>query len=375
MNKRVNDLRLRKLADTIVNYSCRLKKGEKILISINGYEAEPLLKLIIKEVYKVGGIPFVEIKSPSVEREILLNASKDQIIAHAEVEAKRMEMMDAYVGIGASPNSAELSDVPSEKQKLYDLFYYKPVHHNIRVGKTKWVVLRYPTYSMAQLSGKSFEAFEDYYFEVCNLDYNKLSNAMDNLKSLMEKTDRVHIGGIGTDLSFSIKDIPVIKCDGKYNLPDGEVYTAPVKNSVNGVITYTAPSEYRGTTFSNIELTFEQGKIVNATANYTERLNAIFDTDEGSRFIGEFAIGVNPFITEPMNNILFDEKITGSFHFTPGASYKDAYNGNESSVHWDLVCIQTPKYGGGEIYFDDVLIRKDGLFVHPELLCLNPNNF
>ena len=158
------------------------------------------------------------------------------------------------------------------------------------------------------------------------------------------------------------------------NIPDGEVYTAPVKNSVNGFITYNTPSIQSGVTYENIRLEFVKGKIVNATANDTEKLNKVLDTDEGARYIGEFAIGVNPYITTPMKDTLFDEKIKGSFHFTPGNSYDDAFNSNHSAIHWDLVCIQTPEYGGGEIWFDDCLIRKDGFFVISELEGLNPQN-
>jgi aminopeptidase len=248
------------------------------------------------------------------------------------------------------------------------------VHHEIRVAKTKWVVLRYPSPATAQAAGMSTEAYENFYFEVCNLDYSKMNKAMDPLAALMEKTDKVHILGIDTDLTFSIKGIPAIKCAGEMNIPDGEVYTAPVRESVNGVIHYNTPSLENGFVYENVRLVFKDGKIIEATANDNFRLNKLFDTDEGARYVGEFAIGVHPYILKPMKEILFDEKICGSFHFTPGSAYDEAFNGNKSALHWDLVCIQTQEYGGGEIWFDDVLIRKDGLFVLPELECLNPEN-
>ena len=201
-----------------------------------------------------------------------------------------------------------------------------------------------------------------------------MSKAMDSLVELMNRTDRVHIKGPGTDLTFSIKDIPAIKCAGEMNIPDGEVYTAPVKESMNGVISYNTPSEEQGFTYENIRFEIKDGKIIKAAANDNERINQLLDTDEGARYFGEFAIGVNPYILNPMKDTLFDEKIAGSFHLTPGMAYEDAPNGNDSAVHWDLVMIQRPEYGGGEIYFDDVLIRKDGLFTLPELMCLNPEN-
>ncbi len=367
------DPRNEQLAKNLVNYSCRVEKGEKVLISSNGLTDMPLVKAIIKEVYKAGGIPYVDIRSNSIERELLMGATKEQYEFLAKVDAMKMEQMDAYIGIGANSNTAELSDVPAEKMDMYEKVYQKAVHHDIRLNK-KWVVLRYPNDSLAQSAGTSLEAFENFYYKVCNLDYKKMSDAMDALVDLMNKTDKVRITGGETDITFSIKDIPAVKCAGEMNIPDGEVYTAPVKDSINGVIAYNTPTEYQGISYDNVKLTFKNGKIVDISANDTERATKVFDTDEGARYVGEFAIGVNPYITKPMKNILFDEKIRGSIHFTPGNAYEDADNGNRSAVHWDLVLIQTKDYGGGEIYFDDKLIRKDGIFVIPELECLNPEN-
>ena len=283
-----------------------------------------------------------------------------------------MKGMDAYIAVRAGENTSELSDVPSDKLNMY----YKLTRPTLdyRVNKTKWVVLRYPNPAMAQLAGTSQEAFEDFYFNVCTLDYQKMSKAMDPLVDLMNRTDKVRLVGPDTDLTFSIKDIPAIKCDGLRNIPDGEVYTAPVRESMNGVISYNTFSEEQGFTYENIRFEVKNGKIVKATANDTKRINELLDTDEGSRYFGEFAIGVNPYVLHPMKDTLFDEKICGSFHLTPGMAYEDANNGNKSAVHWDLVMIQRAEYGGGEIWFDDVLIRKDGIFVIPELQGLNPEN-
>ncbi len=368
------DSRICQLAKTLVTFSCKVKKGEKVLIQTKGLDSIDLVRQIIKEVYAVGGLPFVDIKNNTIERELLLSTTEEQLKIMAEYDCLKMSKMDCYIGIGATENPSEFSDVPSEKLTLSNKYYEHPVHFGIRVPKTKWVVLRYPTYSMAQSANTSFESFEDFYFNVCNLDYGKMSKAMDGLVALMNKTDKVQIKGVGTDLTFSIKDIPAVKCAGEMNIPDGEVYTAPVKDSINGVITYNTPSDYQGFVYDNIRLTFEDGKIVDAVANDSERINKVFNTDEGARYVGEFAIGVNPYVLKPMKNTLFDEKIMGSFHLTPGMCYDDAPNGNKSAIHWDLVCIQTEEYGGGEMYFDDVLIRKNGIFVLPELFPLNPEN-
>ncbi|MGX1263387.1 aminopeptidase [Rossellomorea marisflavi] len=369
----MKDPRIQKLAKNLINYSVQLQPGEKVLIENFGLQRE-LVTALVKEAYEAGGYPFVTLKDAAVDRSLLMGAQEEQYEMMADFEARKMEQMDAYIGLRSGDNINEQSDVPDDKMRIHGNTIGKKVHREIRVPKKKWVVLRYPTSSMAQLAKMSTEAFEDFYFDVCNLDYSKMDAAMDSLADLMNRTDRVRLTGEGTDLSFSIKDIPAVKCAGRLNIPDGEVYSAPVKDSVNGVISYNTPSPYNGFTFENVKLTFKDGKIVEAEANDSDRINKIFDTDEGARYVGEFAIGVNPFIQHPMQDILFDEKIDGSFHFTPGECYEDAYNGNHSNIHWDMVMIQRPEYGGGEIYFDDVLIRKDGRFVIPELEGLNPEN-
>ncbi len=366
------DSRLNKLADVLVNYSTRVQSGENVLIQAIGNVPE-LTNALIREVYKAGGKPFVQLTNPVIQRELLYHITDEQLNLMCEAELLIMKQMDCYIGIRSGDNISELADVPGEKMNAYSRLLQRPVL-DVRVPETKWVIIRYPSPSMAQLANMSTAAFEEFYFNVCTMDYSNMSKAMDSLVDLMNKTDKVRITGPGTDLSFSIKDIPAIKCAGEMNIPDGEVYTAPVKDSVNGVLSYNTPTPYQGFTFDNVQLTFKDGKIIKATANDTKRINDILDTDEGARFIGEFAIGVNPYISNPMKDILFDEKIDGSFHFTPGQAYDDAFNGNKSSIHWDMVCIQRPEWGGGEIYFDDRLIRKDGRFVIPELECLNPEN-
>lgn len=368
------DDRIKKLAQNLVNYSCKVKEGDKVYINYFGNDTEQLARQLIKEVYKAKGIPFVRYVSNKVLRELLLECSEEQLKLMAEVDCLEMSKMDCYIGIRGSENVSELSDVPADKMKIYEKLYQTPVHGDIRVPDTRWVVLRYPNASMAQLSNKSTESFEDFYFNVCNLDYSKMGEAMKPLVELMDKTDKIRITGPGTDLTFSIKGIKAIPCAGEMNIPDGEVFTAPVKDSINGRLSYNTPAVYQGFTYENIVLEFKDGKIIKAAANDTDRINEVFNTDEGARYIGEFAIGVNPFVLEPMKDTLFDEKIMGSFHFTPGRCYDEAPNGNESAIHWDLVCIQTPAYGGGEIYFDDMLIRKDGRFVIKELECLNPES-
>jgi aminopeptidase len=304
-----------------------------------------------------------------VNRALALEASDRQLNLMASLELARMKKMNAYIAVRGSNNITELSDVPPEKMKLIGRKMRRV--QDQRVKKTKWVVLRWPTPSMAQLAGMSTEAFEDFYFDVCTLDYRKLLPGMKALKRLMEKTDRVQIKGPGTDLRFSIKGIPAVICGGDRNIPDGEVFTAPVKDSVEGHVTFNAPSIYQGIAFDGIRLEFKNGKIVDATSNEMQKLNKILDSDPGARYIGEFSLGFNPRVFQPMRDILFDEKIAGSFHFTPGQAYEEADNGNRSQVHWDMVSIQRPDYGGGEIYFDGELIRENGRFLPDQLHSLN----
>ena len=370
----MKDLRIEKLAQNLISYSVKLKKDENILIEVLGEEGIPLAKELIKQSEKIGARPYFNIINYELLRLLLENATEEQIKLYGIHDTQRMKDMDAYIGIRASSNNSELSNIDNKIMEMYNKYYTTPVHFQERVKNTKWCILRYPNNSMAQMSKMNLEQFEDFYFKVCNLDYANMSKAMDNLKQLMNKTDKVHILGPGTDLTFSIKGIPAEKYVGTFNIPDGEVASAPVKNSVNGYITYNTETQYNGYSFNNIRFEFKDGKIIKATSNNTEILNKILDIDEGARYIGEFAIGLNPYMENPIGDTLFDEKIKGSFHFTPGDSLEESDNGNRSSIHWDIVNIQTPEYGGGEIYFDDILIRKDGIFVLPELECLNPEN-
>ena len=370
----MKDPRQEKLAKMLVEYSVGAKKGDKIMIEAFGVE-NGLVKELVVAAYKVGAYPFVVLRDHEVLRAAISGGDEEYFKKWAEYDGRMMEDMDCYIGIRGGANSFELSDVPKDKNDLYGKIYSYPVHHERRVNGTRWVVLRYPTPSMAQLSGSSTEAFEDYYYDVCTLDYAKMERAMDALKELFIKTDKVHIVAPGTDLKFSIKGIGANKCCGHRNIPDGEVYTAPVKDSVNGYITYNTPTINGGVRYENVHLEFKDGKIIKATSDGGKTdIEKVFDIDEGARYVGEFSLGLNPYITKPMCDILFDEKIRGSMHFTPGCCYEACPNGNYSALHWDLVLMMSPEKGGGEIWFDDRLIRKDGVFVVPELYCLNPEN-
>ncbi|WP_026690839.1 aminopeptidase [Alteribacter aurantiacus] len=366
----MNDPRIGQLADVLLDHSIRIKEGERVLIT-GHHTTKPLMAELIDRSYDRQAYPYIELIDDELGRHLNMGCEKEQLETQAKWALQRYKDIDAVIAIIAEENDAEMAEVPSEKFRLRGEVF-KPVQE-FYINNRRWVLLNYPTPGLAQKAGMSTKAFTDFLLDVCTADYKKMEKAFAPLKSLMEKTDRVRITGPDTDLSFSIKDIPVVPCAGEANIPDGEIYTAPVKDSVNGTITFNTPCPYRGVTYNNVSLTFKDGQIVSVEADQKEKLEDILNTDEGARYAGEFAIGVNPYILDPMGDILFDEKIGGSLHFTPGEAYEDADNGNRSSVHWDMVLIQRPEYGGGEIYFDDVLVRKDGEFVLEELKGLNPD--
>ena len=366
----MSDPRYDSLAKVLVSHSTKTKKGERVMIDVSETPEEFVIALI-RAVRAAKAEPFVVIHSNRVSRELALGVTATQASTMAEIDLARLKKMQAYIAVRGSHNIAEMADVPQEKSALLSSKLRPALDY--RINKTRWVVLRWPTASMAQQAQMSSEAFADFFFRVCTLDYSKMIPGMKALKALMDRTDRVEIMGPGTDLRFSIKGIGSVICGGEHNIPDGEVFSCPVKESVEGYVTFNAPTLNRGIAFDNVRLEFSKGKIVKASANNTKALNEILDTDAGARFIGEFSLGFNPHILHPMRDILFDEKIAGSFHFTPGQAYEVGGNGHKSAIHWDMVCIQRIDYGGGEVWFDGKLIRKDGLFVPASLQALNPD--
>ena len=369
------DPRVTRLAELLCSHSCDLSSSDTVLIHAFDIPDESVAE-VVRVAQTTGARVAVRLESNIVKRQLMHGMTESNAKLIADIEMHEMKQMTAYIALRGSDNYAELSDVPQENQATWNREYTQPVVFGVRVPNTKWVALRWPTPGMAQQASMPTAAFEKFYFDVCTLDYAKMARASKPLEDLMSSTDQVHILGPGTDLRFSIKGIGAVACSGDRNIPDGECFTAPVKDSMNGTIAYNTVSLYQGTEFKDICYTVKNGKIVEATAgSNTGRLNEILDTDEGARYFGEWAIGFNPYVLHPMKDTLFDEKIAGSFHLTPGNAYDPpGGNGNKSAIHWDTVLIQRPDYGGGEIWFDGRLIRKDGIFVIPELEGLNPEN-
>ncbi len=364
--------KIKKLANTIVNYSLKVREHDKVLITYQSIESRDLVMALIKEINNNKGVVFTNYVDPFLSNTLKEHSTEERIELIKKYQKFELDHFDSFINIKYNLNDYETKNISPDIRKSINNKTY--AIHNKMVNDRKWVLLNYPSFVDSFKAKMKYEDFKNFAFDVMTIDYKKMMNDIKPLKQLMEKTDKVRIIGKETDITFSIKGMPVIPCVGESNIPDGEIYTAPLKTSVNGIITYNTTSTYNGEVFSNIKLEFKNGKIINASCDDKEKnakLNEIFNTDKGSRYIGEFSLGLNPKIVNPMGDILYDEKIIGSIHFTPGAAYKDCYNGNNSTVHWDLVLIGRKEYGGGELYFDDKLIRKDGLFVLEELKHLN----
>ena len=368
----MRDPRIDRLADVLVGHSTRVQKGDVVLI--NGFDLPDaqLVSALIERVGERGGLPILELQDNASLRSLYLHAPEETFRLLGEIDAERMRRCDCYIGVRGSANTSEMVDVPADRLEAVQTLWRKPVHLEHRVPNTRWVVLRYPNGSMAQAADMSTAAFEDHYFDVCTADYAAMAERQKPLVKAMEAANEVRITGPGTDLTFNIEGIPVVPCNGLRNIPDGEVFTCPHRESANGRITYNTPSRYQGQVFKDIGFVFEKGRIVEATCDGDEaRLNQILDTDEGARYLGEWSMGCNNAVTRPMLDTLFDEKIGGSMHLTPGNAYDSADNGNKSAVHWDIVLRQTADCGGGEIHFDGQCVRRDGLFLPAELQPLN----
>jgi aminopeptidase len=370
--------RLSILAERMVNYSLKLQRGERAMIAA-GHSAMPLVKVFAAECLKVGAIPFTYFMDEELTRLFLSSLPQDNdallnesIATYVDPINRMMDGVEAVVVIRSKETDTPYAGTTGKTLMAYQQQFGLLFHRF--TNEKKWIVLDWPTPLQARKARISYQAFYKFVMDVSLVDYAALHQAALPAKAVLDAADRIHITGPGTDLYFSKKGINTIIGAAANSYPDGELYTAPVKDSVEGYVTFTVPSNYMGQTFHGVRLELEQGKIVKATCKKgsQEALNAILQTDEGASYIGEFALGINPDIRQPMNDIHYDEKIAGSFHFTPGNCYNDAYNGNRSAIHWDQVCMQDPAHGGGEIWLDGQLLRKDGVFVMDIFKALNP---
>lgn len=366
----MKDNRLTILAHNLLDNSLQIEKGDNFVIKAP-YSAKPLILEIINYANEIEANAFVTITDQDIWHTQMQGINKRSLEISNDIETLKFSYMKGLINIKEEENEGTSIDL--ETLSLMGKIN-KKLNDDI-IDNKKWVLLEWPTEAAAQKVNMSYEDYYNFVLDVCTLDYASMGKKAQVLKDLMERTDKVRIVGPNTDLTLSIKGRKAVICKGERNIPDGEVYVGPVKDSINGKITYNVKSKYQGKTFENICFEFKNGKIVNASASsYNKALNKILDIDQGARYIGEFSLGFNPLIKKEIGNILFDEKMKGSFHLTPGKCYKRSNNGNDSQIHWDLVCCQLEEFGGGQIYFDDVLIRDNGIFVLKELECLNPSN-
>jgi len=355
-----------KLANQLLNHSVELKTGENIMLQLIGLNGIGLIRALTEKIREAGAHPFIKIEDPETNRLLLETGDEHFWNNQANVDQlPLMKQMDAFIGIRAAENIYENSTVSKDANSAYSKHFLNPVHFKQRVEHTRWVVLRYPSPAFAMNAKMPTTRFADFYYKACLLDYNKLAEAMKPLEDLLRKTDIIHLNGEGTDITFSVKGQNWIPCFGKRNIPDGELFSSPILDSVNGFITYAA-TVYQGKPFEFVKLEVKNGVVTDFDSSDNNALEEILDTDEGARRFGEFSFGLNPIIEKPMYDILFDEKIFGSNHLTLGKDYEIAANGNHSNIHWDLVCI------GPDVYLDGELVRKGRLFIKDELTGLNP---
>ncbi|WP_170834471.1 aminopeptidase [Fictibacillus solisalsi] len=357
------------IAKRVVHHSLEIKRGEKVLIDIEG-EAEEFSNQLMIEIYHAGAYPFLKSTRVSNLKKLIAGATKESLNLWLRHEQYKAEGMDAYIGIKAEENIFEYNDIPRDQYQLYQQNFSQPLQLDY-LGKNKWILMRYPTKGMAQLAKLGSEELRTIFYQSCTMDYKKLSENVKPLKERLSKSKTVTVTSPDTDFTFSIQHMDSFMCDGRYNLPDGEIFTAPIRDSVNGVIHFNCPTSFQGYVLEDVRFEFVDGKIASYQGNDRDLLKRILETDDGASYIGEFGIGLNPFITKPMNNILFDEKMSGSLHLAIGQAFPMANNGNKSAIHLDFVLNQQSSHGGGSLYFDKELIRKDGIFIPKDLKNLN----
>lgn len=354
------------LATLILEHSTHLQKNENVMVQLIGLNGINLLRSLVEQIRDKGAHPFVQIEDTETQKILVQKGDTEFWKNQASVDQlPLMKQMDIFIGIRASENIYENSQASKEANKAYSENFLKPVHFDERVNNTKWCIMRYPSPSFAMNAKLPTREFTKFYYDACLIDYAKLKKAMEPLEARLRKTDVIHLKGEGTDIKFSVKGQNWVPCFGSHNIPDGELFTSPIIDSINGQITY-APSVYQGKPFEFVKLVVEHGVVVDFDSSNNDALKDILDTDEGARRFGEFSFGTNPIIENPMYDILFDEKIYGSNHLTLGKDYEIAPNGNSSNIHWDLVCI------GANVYLDGELIREGRKFVVDDLKGLNP---
>lgn len=352
------DLRIKKLADILVNYSINVKKGNKISLNF-GIEAKELALECYKLILQNEAFPLIRVSVPGFGYQFYKLATDKMLIKKPEMELYRAKKLDGTISIGAEYNTRELTNIDPKKISLRSRTV-KPIS-NIILKKNNWVICEHPTDSMAQEAEMSLEELQDFVYSACLQDWKKMSKKQDKLKKILDKGNKAQIIGDNTDISFSIKGRQGIKCDGHRNMPDGEVFIGPVETSTKGYIQYSFPAIKNGVAVPDVRLEFKNGKVVKTKASKNEQyLQQMIKTDPGACRLGEFGIGLNFGIKKFIRNILFDEKIGGTIHLALGMAYKEGNGKNESAIHWDMI---KDLRQGGKIIIDGKVIQKNGKFL------------
>jgi aminopeptidase len=366
----VRDPRVDKLADVLVDYSVAVQTGDRVMVQ-GSTTAEPLLKAIIVKVLQAGGHPFMRVGLSGMDEIHFRYASDEQLQYVPEPLKLVMETYDKFISVRALENTKAMSGIDPTKvvlkqQAQADLM--KTFMARAAAGEVRWVGTQYPTNAHAQDADMSLTDYEDFVFGAClpEIDdpvgyWTRFSAWQQKIVEWFKGKDKVHVTGPGTDLSLCVAGRSFVNCDGRENMPDGEVFTGPIEDSVEGHVLFSYPAVYKGREVEGVRLWFEKGRVVKATADKNqEYLLQMLDTDEGSRYVGEFAIGTNKGITRFTRSTLFDEKINGTFHMALGKGFPESGSVNESAIHWDMVC---DLRDGGEIRVDDTLMYTNGEFV------------
>lgn len=366
----MGDLRVEKLAEMMVRYSVNIQPGERVGIRGSSV-AEPLIVEIYKQVILAGGYPYMMVNLPRTQEIFYKYANQEQLTYIHQPVRTVYETYDALISVMADQNTRALSNVEPEKmvtvsQASRDLS--RAFMQRSAKGELKWTLTLFPTNAHAQDADMSLGEYEDFVYSACMPDLNdpvgywrNFSNRQARIIDWLKGKKNIHVIGKETDLTLSVDGRTFINCDCHNNVPDGEIFTGPVENSANGTVYFSYPAIYGGREVVGVRLWFENGKVVKATADKNEDfLQKTLDTDEGARFLGEFAIGTNEGITRFTHEILFDEKIGGSFHMAVGAGYPETGSVNDSAIHWDMIC---DLRDGGEIWADEELLYRNGKFV------------
>lgn len=330
------DKRWKQLGEILINYSAQVKPGERVMIAMGEPDTFPLVNGVYEAAIRAGAYPQVQFISETLRHSVLKYGNESQLSWIPEIEAYGMEWADVYFGLRGAYNLHEHADIPAEAMSLNQRAMGEV--STLRWKKTRWCLVRVPNKLFAQQAETNLETIMEMFFDACLLDWEEKSKEWHRMAEDLSSSSEVHITGKNTDLRFSTEGRKWLVFDGKINMPDGEIFTAPVTSSIDGQIYFEDPGVLGGRLMYDLCLVWEQGKLVKATSSTNQDfLTRIVNSDSGSSLIGEFAFGTNPHVNRFCNDILIDEKILGTIHIALGRAYKECGGENESAIHWDIV--------------------------------------